>query len=183
MEQNVGMDQDLFEDQDFSADDDVVDPNFIPEKVIRKRNIVADSDSAVSTKRMRSVGRSSPKLIFNSEFYVAMEKSNGRTTAKCAACNKIIRGTEEVTSNFISHLKVRHNDLHKKYLSMKSGPSRETTTQEAFEQKIIRFLVDCALPVSIVEKDLFSGTGWHVMCKKSAMKKLDESKHGVCSTE
>lgn len=63
------MDPIVFEDQDFSADDDVCDPNYVPTKVIR--NIVSESEPAVSAKRMRST-RSSPKLIFNPEFYVAM---------------------------------------------------------------------------------------------------------------
>lgn len=95
------------------------------------------------------------------------------------ACHKLIKGTGEVTSNFISHLKVRHSELHKKYMRMKAGPSDGSTSQEAFEKKIIRFLVDCALPVSVVEKesfrDLFSGTGLKVMCQKTAMKRLDET--------
>lgn len=107
-----------------------------------------------------------------------MQTSNGRTKATCATCGKTITGFGDVTSNFISHLKVRHTDVHARYMNNKQSPSENSTSQAAFDKKLIRAIVDSTLPVSIVEKesfkDLFRGTGLSVMSRKTAMKKLDE---------
>lgn len=95
-------------------------------------------------------------------------------------CKKTIKGANEVTSNFISHLKVRHSEHYRKYVEMKGNNTAESTTSKAaFQKRMIRAIVDCALPVSIVEKqsfkDLFIGTELQPMSRKATMKQLGES--------
>lgn len=61
----------IFDESDFSADDSVADPEFIPEKASRKRRLDRDEPSTSKVARLHDLPSSS---IFCSEFYTDIKQ-------------------------------------------------------------------------------------------------------------
>lgn len=80
-------------------------------------------------------------------------------------------GTSGVISNFVNHLRLKHLDSYNKYKNIKIGNSDVVSVQEIFNSKILNFIADSALPVSIVDRqsfiNLFDGT--KVMSRQTAV--------------
>ncbi|XP_050339934.1 uncharacterized protein LOC126766125 isoform X3 [Bactrocera neohumeralis] len=158
---------------DFSADDSIEDLDFNTTGSKRKSSLSAKSGPALKKVRVNS-----QKIIFKEEFYTEVEKISDKTTcAKCVACHRVIRGSGEVTSNFIKHLQVKHSECFKTYKSYKIGSPFGGNMQSEFDGKLLHAMIDCSLPLSILEKksfiDLFQSTGMKVMCRQTAAKKLE----------
>ncbi|XP_049318513.1 uncharacterized protein LOC125780343 [Bactrocera dorsalis] len=100
------------------------------------------------------------------------------TIAKCVGCDRKIRATGDVTSNFVKHLRVKHSELYAEYKSLKSGSPFGNSAQAAFDRKLLHANVDGALPVSILERrsfiDLLQTSGMKIMSRQAAVKKLKE---------
>lgn len=96
--------------------------------------------------------------------------------AKCVTCKNIIRGFQNVTSNFITHIKFKHADVYNEFKAMNSGLC-PVSMQEKFEQKLLNFIADAALPISVVDRPsfiaLFEDTDLKVICRQTVMKKMD----------
>lgn len=109
--------------------------------------------------------------------YQISENKKDKIVGKCVACNKVICGFTGVSSNFISHLRVRHPEIHKEYLTKKCN-NQNLSIQSNFDKKLIEFLVDSGLPLSLVERqsfiNLIEGIGLKLMSRQTAMKKLEE---------
>lgn len=82
-----------------------------------------------------------------------------------------------MTSNFIKHLRVKHNEIFKKYKHYKAGCPEGCTAQSVFDGKLIHAIIDSSLPLSILEKksfiELFENTGVKVLSRQTAAKKLE----------
>ncbi|XP_017474013.1 PREDICTED: uncharacterized protein LOC108382438 [Rhagoletis zephyria] len=171
----------IFDEGDFSADDNVADPDFIAEKPSRKRRLHLDEPSPSKVARVNAIPSSN---IFCSEFYtdVKQVEISGKVSveAKCSAsgCGRIIKGAGGVTSNFIKHLRRRHSELFEKYKVVKTVKSDIQTAQQKFEKKLLFAIVDCSLPVSLFERrsfrESYEMTGLKVPSRQTAMMILED---------
>uniref|UniRef100_A0A034WVU3 Putative AC9 transposase n=1 Tax=Bactrocera dorsalis TaxID=27457 RepID=A0A034WVU3_BACDO len=172
--------QDLFEESetDFSADDDIADPTFTIEKASKRKGSLLFE---VAIKERRLDSNWSSKIIFNADFYtdfVKLSSDDKETTiAKCVECGRNIRGYAGGSSNFVTHLKLKHADAYKKYKNMKLG--NFGSLQECVNGKILHWIVDAAMPVFVVDRQsfvsIFEGTGLKIMSRQTAKKTLEDS--------
>lgn len=80
-----------------------------------------------------------------------------------------------MSSNFITHLKLKHADIYTKFKILKSD--YQGSPKNKFDDSVLDFIVDSASPVSVVDRPsferMFEGTGRKIMCRQTAMKKLE----------
>ncbi|XP_067625857.1 uncharacterized protein [Eurosta solidaginis] len=160
---------------EFSGDDDVT---YTPSKESKKRKVFNRDDEQFVKRRME---KNVDNIIFTSNFYIEVKKisenKKDKIVGKCVACNKVICGFMGVSSNFISYLRVRHPEIYKEYLTKKSN-KQNLSIQSNFDKKLIEFLVDSGLPLSLVERqsfiNLIEGIGLKLMSRQTAIKKLEE---------
>ncbi|XP_055839992.1 uncharacterized protein LOC129907693 [Episyrphus balteatus] len=147
-------------------------------------------------------------LIFNGRFFKVVrrigetdhQKKARGILAQCTFCTstKIIKGSLNITSNFIQHMKKRHRVQYEEYLREKNEIGKSprtmltrtitttssssilnevTVTDSEFDGKVMAFIVEHGLSPSIVESpsflDLFDGTGFVVCTKNHLMNALD----------
>ncbi|TMW48839.1 hypothetical protein DOY81_006082 [Sarcophaga bullata] len=84
-------------ENDFSSDDNFKDPDFQPSSSERKTTFI------------------------ESELEQPVKQTLQTKCARCVSCHRVIRGSSEVTSNFIKHLQVKHIELFKKFKYYKTG--------------------------------------------------------------
>lgn len=121
-------------------------------------------------------------------YHLFQQKTEGKSqiiVAKCVSCKKLIRGLQNVSSNFITHIKVQHANIYNKFKSMKFGSSNGSA-QDKFEEKLLNFITDAALPISVVDRPtfvaLFEDTDFKVICRQTAMKKMEVRYSDMIST-
>ncbi|XP_070072370.1 uncharacterized protein [Drosophila takahashii] len=77
----------------------------------------------------------------------------------CPSTSRKLRGSIKVTSNFINHLKDKHSAEYDEYLREKQQLSKRArkggVRQAAFDEKVLKFVVDSFSPLSIVENPSF----------------------------
>ncbi|XP_023166166.2 uncharacterized protein LOC111596262 [Drosophila hydei] len=103
----------------------------------------------------------------------------GAISATCNACQTRIKGFLTVTSNFIKHLRVRHSKIHAAFVGSKYGPETpEEQQNDSFEQRVMCYIIDNALPLTTVEtlsfRNLFKNTNLRVMSHAKLKSRLDE---------
>ncbi|XP_055920167.1 uncharacterized protein LOC129951844 [Eupeodes corollae] len=147
-------------------------------------------------------------LIFNGNYFKVVkrigdtdhQKKARGILAQCNFCatTKIIKGSLNITSNFIQHLKKRHRIKYEEYLKEKndigksqrpmvvdrtSNSFNEKSTISEFDENILTFVIENTLPLSIVESPsfmaLFRGTGLVTCTKKQMMNMLDTKYYGM----
>lgn len=101
-------------------------------------------------------------------------------------CGRLIKGYGDVSSNFVTHIKIQHADVYEKYRNLKLGNTDQcSAVKDCFNKKVLNFVVDAALPVSVVDRQtfasMFEGTGLKPMCRQTAMKKLEDSYQSQCT--
>lgn len=98
-------------------------------------------------------------------------------SAVCKTCDKTIKGKKGVTSNFITHYKKKHPKEYDLYSKEKSSAAAGANDQNKFDKKILNFLSDAMLPISIVDRTsfklLFDGTGLNLKCRQTYVGQLE----------
>lgn len=96
-------------------------------------------------------------------------------------CESKLAGFKDVTSNFLKHLRKKHEEKYREYLKKKTTwrfSKKVKPPQEIFDEDVIRFLADNYLPIAIVDKpsfkNLFEYSTITVKSKKSYGKILKE---------
>ena len=143
------------------------------------------------------------KPLFDGTFFIAEKIEETVIIAKCAICLPhitFIRGPIKSTSNFIKHLRKKHNgsiENYNKYkstfttTSQHSQPSATKTlvqskfsthsfskkeSQVQFDLKLIKFVAEIMSPISIIEhesfKNLFTDNNVNIMTRKTFVKKV-----------
>ena len=111
---------------------------------------------------------------------------NNHTKAKCLLCPeiKIIQGSILSSSNFVKHLKSRHEDSYNEYLSQKKERKINSSDNVSNVQtKLMTFITSCMLPLSIVEhpdfRALFNNSTDKCCSRKTISNKLSSFHNNV----
>lgn len=111
-------------------------------------------------------------------------------SATCLVCKIVIKGAVGVTSNFITHYRRKHPASFQLYAAEKNNVTnskKKTESKQAvFDKKVLSFIADCMLPLSIVEKktfkQLFIGTGLKVLSRPSIVKLMNDERNVMVSS-
>ncbi|CAK9300478.1 unnamed protein product [Gordionus sp. m RMFG-2023] len=137
--------------------------------------------------------------IFNDRFFPIMEKNKTQIKAKCTSCQQILSGHEEISSNFLKHMKRKHPAMMLDYNQFKITkrtdtntsksqltklktlqPIKNILTQKIADDLISNFIIKSMLPMDTVEtkefKDLIHGLSngtVEVMSKVTLARRID----------
>lgn len=125
--------------------------------------------------------------LFDGTYFTVHSSDSKNITAKCKLCEPnqtLIKGVRNATSNFLKHLKTKHNnqDAFAKYQGYKLQKKSEMKSpyiqklvqskledsptlrakktmirvnEETFNEKLIKFVADTMCPLSIIERESF----------------------------
>ncbi|KAH8404347.1 hypothetical protein KR222_002878 [Zaprionus bogoriensis] len=176
---------------DSDVNDAALARRYEPIRQASKRN---NSSEMISSKRRKHMTNDT-KLPEIFRFFNNVEKVRdcnakpGAIAATCNACQSRIKGFITVTSNFIKHLRLKHCEMHAAFMSGKQVANAEAPDTEsdsdAFENRIMDYIIDSSLPVSTVEtssfRNLFRGTNLQVLSQAKLERQLDERYTKMCA--
>ena len=94
--------------------------------------------------------------------------SKGNFKAKCLTCQETKCGSKNTSANLLKHLQKMHpkeNEEYQKFKNSKPLPATQSTIEESFRKKsctqaeckqlVVKFIVQCGLPLRLVEEKSF----------------------------
>ncbi|XP_076284781.1 uncharacterized protein LOC143211202 [Lasioglossum baleicum] len=120
--------------------------------------------SEAGTQQSSAIPAAVPTILRGRYYSIVQEKSNGtNATARCNLCSTVqeIKGQWSSTSNFISHLKRKHQMEYIEYLNdvsqakRKNAVQRGAKSQERFEMDVAEFIIEAMIPAQAVELPRF----------------------------
>lgn len=148
---------------DFSSDDSITDKDYVVPKQKRMKKVykkgrlsndilfeeyygIVNNVSTYNKKCEKICKLMFLKQITGTEY----QQQNKGVIARCKTCNSDIKGTLNVTSNFLRHLK-KHEAVYDKYLRDKVESATKETRVKELNKTLVEFFAVSMMPFTLLE--------------------------------